>query len=417
MKIDTMRRIDRWAGVPLCWLATQLLRLANRLRPATARPLRRLLFIELSEMGSTILADPAMRKARARHDATLYFVIFAGNRASLDLLRTVPPDNIFAIREDSLWHLAIDALRFVRWTRRQAIDTIVDLEPFTRFANLLAGLCGADRRVGFYPFHHKGLYCGDMLTHRVSYNPHIHIAKNFIALVDALDTPAVMMAYSKTAVADAALVLETAPVEPPARAAMLERIRAVPLPFDPARHRLVLVNPNASEFLPHRRWMPERFAALARRILDGYDDAVVLITGAPAERPEADALETLVDHPRCRSFAGRTALAELPALYELAALMVTNDSGPAHFAAVTTLPTIVLFGPETPTLYAPLGDARCITAGLACSPCVNAYNYRRTACTDNVCMRAISVDQVFENVAQLLASMPTPRPTLARVAG
>src|SRR6202012_3321141 len=106
---------------------------------------------------------------------------------------------------------------------------------------------------------------------------------------------------------------------------------------------------------------------------------------------------------------------ELPALYAQAALMVTNDSGPAHFAAAAGLPTIVLFGPETSHLYKPLGTARAIYAGLACSPCVSAHNHRKTACTDNVCMQAISVDDVYTAVAEeLAASARQPAPQLQR---
>jgi ADP-heptose:LPS heptosyltransferase len=90
--------------------------------------------------------------------------------------------------------------------------------------------------------------------------------------------------------------------------------------------------------------------------------------------------------------------------------MVSNDSGPAHFSAAAGLPTIVLFGPETPKLYQPLGTSRAIYAGLACSPCVTAHNHRKTACTDNVCMRAITVDEVYAAVAAVLAE---PRATAA----
>ena len=176
------------------------------------------------------------------------------------------------------------------------------------------------------------------------------------------------------------------------------------MPFDPARQRLVLINPNASELLPHRRWMPDRFAELIGRILAAYDDVVVLITGAPEERAEAEAARRAPTvRARCRSPATRRST-ELPALYAHAALMVTNDSGPAHFSAAAGLPTIVLFGPETPKLYQPLGTSRAIYAGLACSPCVSAHNHRKTACTDNVCMRAIAVEQGDFQTAVLPAS-------------
>jgi hypothetical protein len=50
-------------------------------------------------------------------------------------------------------------------------------------------------------------------------------------------------------------------------------------------------------------------------------------------------------------------------------------------------------------LYGSLGKSIPITAQLACSPCVSAANHRKTPCSDNVCMQAISVPQVMEKVA------------------
>jgi ADP-heptose:LPS heptosyltransferase len=414
MKIDTMRRIDRLAGVPLCAFATALVWLRDRFARRAPRPIQRVLFVELSEMGTSILAEPAMRKARAA-PAEIYFVIFTRNVGSLELLGTFPPDHIFTISDRSLWRLAIDTFAFLIWTRRRGIDTVVDLELFSRFTALISGLAGADRRVGFHRFHQEGLYRGEMLTHRVAYNPHIHIAKNLIALVDALFAPAPQIPFTKTVIGDDQLTVNIAPATAQARDRLLARLREL-VPFDPARHRLILVNPNASELLPHRRWMPDRFAQLTRRILNVHDDVFVVITGAPEERADAERLAEACG-PRCASFAGHSALAELPALYALATLMVTNDSGPAHFAAAAGLPTIVLFGPETPKLYQPLGRSRAIYAGLACSPCVSAHNHRKTACTDNVCMQAISVDTVYAAVAEeLAASAPIPAPHLQSAA-
>ena len=414
MKIDMMRRIDRLAGVPLCAVATALVWMRDRIVRRPARPIQRILFVELSEMGTSVLAEPAMRKARAA-SAEIYFVIFTRNVGSLELLGTLPRDNIFTISDQSLWQLAFDTLGFLIWTRRKGIDTVVDLELFSRFTALITGLSGADRRVGFHRFHQEGLYRGEMLTHRVGYNPHIHIAKNFIALLDALFASAPQVPFTKTVISDDQTTVVLAPPSAAAREQLLRRITAL-ISFDPRRHRLVLINPNASELLPHRRWMPERFAQLIRRILNLHEDVFVLITGAPEERAAAERLAA-AGGPRCASFAGHSALSELPALFALSALMVTNDSGPAHFAAAFGLPTIVLFGPETPKLYQPLGPSRAIYAGLACSPCVSAHNHRKTACTDNVCMRAISVDAVYAAVAEeLAAKAPRSAPQLQSAA-
>jgi ADP-heptose:LPS heptosyltransferase len=401
-----MRRIDRFAGIPLCFLATIVLKLWWRVRHRSLRPIRRILFVELSEMGSTILADPAMRKAREWTGAETYFVIFANNADSLAIMGTVARRNAFTIRTNSLWHLAIDTLAFLFWTRRHAIDTVIDLELFSRFTGLLTGLSGADRRVGFYRFNNEGLYRGDMLTHRVAYNPHVHIAKNFIALVNALLVEEPTVPYSKTRIDDSELTLPVHRPAASARAAVVTTISSLDSMRDISSHRLVLINPNAGEMLPQRRWMPGRFVELIRRILAVHDDVLVLITGAPHERAEAEKMAAQCASDRCVLIAGSLVLTHLPALFSFATLMITNDSGPAHFAAASGLPTIVLFGPETPNLYGPLGNSTVIYAGLACSPCVNVSNHRKSPCTDNICMSAISVDQVFRSAQAILSARP-----------
>jgi len=401
MKVDTMRKIDYLAGLPLCFVATWLLKLFAARR--TTQP-KNVLLIELSEMGSTILADPAMQKLKKVFDANLHFVIFAKNKPSLDLLGTVPQANIFTIREDGLIHLALDTLKFLQWTRKRNIDTVIDLELFSRFTALLSGFCGAANQVGFYKFHTEGLYRGGMLTHRVAYNPHIHIAKNFIALVNALSAGREELPYSKTLIGDEEVALRTVSYSAEQQEGIRAKIRALYPGYDMARHQLVLINPNASELLIQRRWMPEHFVTLMQTVLARYDNALVLITGAPSEGAEAEDLRRRVAHERCINFTGQVTLTELTILYSISKMMVTNDSGPGHFSSVTTMPTFVLFGPETPKLYGSLGNSTPIYAGLACSPCVSAANHRKTPCSDNVCLQVIKPEFVFEQIRPVLES-------------
>ena len=99
MKVDTMRRIDHLAGVPLCFLVTLLTKFLSVFSFRKMPTVKNVLLIELSEMGSAILVDPAMRKLKDK-GASLYFVIFKKNAPSLHLLGTVPKENIFTIRED-----------------------------------------------------------------------------------------------------------------------------------------------------------------------------------------------------------------------------------------------------------------------------------------------------------------------------
>lgn len=400
MNVDLMRKVDYYAGVPLCFLATFIVKLSS-LFNATVKP-KRVLLVELSEMGSAILVDPAMQKLKKVAGAELFFVIFDKNKPSLKLLNSVEDQNIFTIRETGIVPLALDTLKFFWWCRQRQIDSVIDLELFSRYSALLTGLSGASNRVGFHAFHNEGLYRGAMLTHKVSYNAHQHIAKSFVGLVNALLSDKPEIPYSKTLVNNDEIKLRQADVSADQKSAILAKISEDLAEFDPARHQIVLINPNASELLPQRRWMKDRYAALMRRILDHSKTSVVLITGAPAEREEAEALRQAVANSRCINFAGRVKFTELPPLYSVSLLMVTNDSGPGHFSSVTPLQTFVLFGPETPALYGSLGNSTPIYAGLACSPCVSASNHRKTACSDNVCLQAITVDTVFNTISSLL---------------
>ena len=94
MNVDTMRKIDYYAGIPLCLIVSATLKLGRIFRPWKRKTPEKVLFVELSEMGSAILVDPAMRKMQ-RNGAELYFVIFAKNAPSLRLLGTVPEENVF----------------------------------------------------------------------------------------------------------------------------------------------------------------------------------------------------------------------------------------------------------------------------------------------------------------------------------
>ncbi len=384
MNIDTMRRIDYFVGVPLCFLLSIVSRETKS--PGGQVP-ENVLFLELSEMGSTVLADPAMKKAERDFGSKLHFAIFDTNRPGLALSKSVPDENIFVIRDDSFLHLALDSLGFLLWTRRKRIDTVFDLELFSRFSALLTGLSGATNRVGFHAFHNEGLYRGNLLTHKVAYNPYMHIAKNFIALVNAAGAEKPEYPYSKTLIGDDEIDIHKVTPGTQAIEATRAGVRSVYPAFDGERHRIVLINSNASQLLPQRRWPEDRYGVLIERILSDFDDVIVLITGAPSERAEAEQLSLSVGHERCLNFAGNIAFEELTALYSISALMVTNDSGPAHFASLTDMPVVVLFGPETPNMYKPLGRASVVYAGIACSPCVSAANHR---CLTSAPMEQIS---------------------------
>jgi ADP-heptose:LPS heptosyltransferase len=408
ISVNTMRAIDHWVGVPLCAVASPVVALIDGIKNIFAKgpgEPRKLLFIELSEMGSAILVDPAMRNAQAR-GAEIFFLIFKSNRASLTLLNTVKPENIFTIDASSLGGLIKDTLKFLLVARKHRIDTVIDLELFSRFTALLTGLCGARRRVGYHIFHGEGLWRGFMLTRKVHYNPHIHITKNFLSLIHAAFAKEIEVPFSKIHIADSEVRLEQAVIDPVVMNKLSERIEKLcasfGIQFKQGTQRLILVNPNASDLLPQRRWAQQRFSELIQGLNQLYPKDLILITGSPSEFDYVEKVRAVANVKNALNFAGQVSFAELPPLYTLSDVMVTNDSGPGHFSAVTPLRTVVLFGPETPALYGSVGKSIAITANLACSPCVSAANHRKTPCHDNVCMQAITVPQVIEKMVHQL---------------
>jgi ADP-heptose:LPS heptosyltransferase len=234
----------------------------------------------------------------------------------------------------------------------------------------------------------------------LSLNPFLHAAEMFQILVASLGLPAdAFPGCDMTPPEDETLPrleFEAHEVEE-VEAMLMDAMGVESLP------PIVLLNANCSDLLPLRRWRDERYVELARRLLDRYPQLRIVLTGSPDEAAEAGALAGSVGSDRCLSFAGRTTMRQLLVLYGLAELMVTNDSGPAHYATLTSIDVITLFGPETPAVFgARTPRSHILWSNLVCSPCVNAFNDRQSGCRDNVCMTRITVDQVFEKACEVI---------------
>ena len=184
-----MLRIDRWVGVPLCFLATRILALLVRsASPQTA--VRRILFVKLAEQGSTVLAYQALGDAVRRVGReNVYMMVFEDNRFILDLLDVIPRENVLALRSDTLLRLVGTALAALRRLRALRVDAAIDLEFFARSSALLVAASGAPTRVGLHAYFGEGPYRGNLMTHPIRYNPHLHTSQLFALLVSALDFP------------------------------------------------------------------------------------------------------------------------------------------------------------------------------------------------------------------------------------
>jgi ADP-heptose:LPS heptosyltransferase len=282
--------------------------------------------------------------------------------------------------------------------RKEKIDAAIDFEFFSRFSGALTYASGAKRRVGFHSFAGEAAYRGDLMTHRLAYNYTLHASQTYRVLVDALgfprdQLPTIDLAPSTDHQTPS---FKPEPYEIPEVEAIVKDVLEVEK-IPP----LILLNANSGDLLPLRTWSQDRYVELAKRLLAHYPDVAIAFTGSPDEAKDAWELATQVNSNRCISMGGKTTLRQLLGLYCISEIMVTNDSGPAHYASITPIDVITLFGPENPGVFGSQSPrSHIIWAGLACSPCVNAFNQRISTCNNNICMQRISVDEVFQMVVR-----------------
>jgi ADP-heptose:LPS heptosyltransferase len=401
VNVEFQRRVDRYLGGPLCRLLSLTPR--ARRRANDAPPPRKILVVLLSEMGSLVLAKPMFRRLRSRYpEASMYALVFQQNKEVLELLDEVPEGDILTIRNGTLRTFVGDSLSALKTLRFIGVDTVIDCELFSRAGAILSFLSGAEVRVGFERHTQEGLYRGSFINRAVLYNPYQHISQQFLTLAEAIEgegTPTVKRPIRERQLTLAPMVVHDGEIDD-ARAHLEMSFPAV------KGNRLVLVYPGGG-LLPVRAWPLASFQTLVGKMV--HEGFVVGIIGLGDDKPLArvirDALPE-VHRDRCIDLTGFTkTVRELMLLFHLADLLVTNDGGPGHFASMTPVSSIILFGPETPTLYGSLDpNAVHFYRGLSCSPCLTAYNHRRSPCDgDNQCLKTIEPDEVWTAARRILS--------------
>jgi ADP-heptose:LPS heptosyltransferase len=416
MNINTQRLVDRYAGQMLC----AALSLIHSFRPretkretapqAAAFKPRAIAILMLSEMGSMVLAQPMIGYLKERYpDAQLHVVQLGKNQEIVRLLGFTTEDCLHAIDDSSLTKLLSSLYRVIRNLRRAGVDAVIDCELFARISSCIAYLTGASRLAGFTPHTQEGLYRGSFINCAVPYNPYRAVKDQFISLARALEKPLEAMPRSKHASIGFAADTRFEALQPLALqdGELAAAVSKLQNDFPQLGNKpLVLLYPGGG-ILPIRAWPEDYFATTAKALLDA--GCAVGFIGLPVDKPLAQSLAAKLQSDAVLDLTGYTQnIRELLVLFFHAKLLITNDGGPGHFAALTPIHTIMFFGPETPALYAPLasslgGESVALYAGTPCSPCLTAYNHRTTSCDgDNVCLQEIAPQTVLAHAARML---------------
>lgn len=176
----------------------------------------------------------------------------------------------------------------------------------------------------------------------------------------------------------------------------------IKLSYQPDENNDIIIAPGgAKNFINYdelRRWPIKNYVTLTKMLLDkGFN---VILTGAPSDEYVIPYFKDL----GVLNLVGKTTLEELVYLYTQSKLLITHDTGPFHLSKLTNINVVGLFGPTNPKTLIDVNDEKIKVfwggEKLYCSPCFDGKNF--ADCSNNICMKNIKPEKVFEVVMQVM---------------
>ena len=354
-------------------LNSSLVSKSQRVRESE-RP-KRILIFEVNWLGDVLFSTPAIRAIRKKYsDSHIAALVVPRCREVLE--HNPDLNEIISYQEKgdhrSLW----GKWRLVRDLRRRKFDlAFIFHRSFTRA--LMVYLAGIPDRVGYAA---KGR--GFLLTRPVAVpSGKLHKVEYFLQLVRQSGIDSCGKAYGfYVSDDDRAWVLN-----------FFTEHNITPADF------LVVLNPGGN--WEPKRWPADRFAELANHLVDLHQ-ARIIITGEHKDKVLAERIAQGMNSQPI-SLCGKTSLTQLFALFDRVNLVISGDSGPMHIASAGRARVIALFGPTSPEITGPSGkDGEFVLwKDVGCEvPC---YDF---SCSENRCLKAITVEDVLKVVKQSLVS-------------
>jgi len=388
MKFTVMRRLDSWAGIPICLALSGVEAVAGAVR--RNKPdfipgnVHRVLVMKFIGLGTIAEALPMFRAMRRFYpNAEISFLTFEW---CADLVRLLGFDSVRVVRTSSYFHFVLDSISAVWWGRRMGFDVSHDLEFFSRYSRIMAYLINIPIRVGYFI---KSLRYVGLLTDPIPYNPSRHVQEAFLTQINMTDR---MLKPDDSA----------APVLPPeADREADELLRRTGLWGAPV---LVSVNVNTGEMSELRMWSLAYHSVLAAKLHATHRAAIAFVGSASDRSRVEEVLKTLPAGVRAANLAGMTRVDILLSILKKSRLLVSNDSGPLHLASMMGTPTVGFFGAESARVFGPRSSTSInIDKQLYCSPCLNVNNIKHYDCPHGMkCMRDITPEEALDAVTRLL---------------
>lgn len=333
--------------------------------------MKRILVVDVNWLGDAIMTTPAFEAIKNKFPQA-YTAVMAPERVK-DVFSNNPYiDEIIIFDERDSHKKFLQKLDFISDLRKKNFDTVFLIHrSFTKA--LVCFLAGIKNRIGYYRKKNRFIL-------NQSINPSgtdIHKQDQYLFLFEKVG---INIKNQNTRVYVSQAVKDK----------YIELIAELKTKYD----YLIGINPSANWAL--KRWPEKNFSMLCDMMVNELKCAVFFV-GA---KNDTETVDKVIKGMKEKSynFCGKTNIKELAAIIGNMNLFISNDSGPAHLSASLGTNTIVLFGPTSAELSAPKGESvKIIKKQVSCQiPCYNL------SCRDNVCMKNITVEDVFKEAKLIL---------------
>jgi ADP-heptose:LPS heptosyltransferase len=348
---------------------------------------RKILILRLSAVGDVLRTLLAVKALKENYPSS--HIVWIVEEPSKSLLESQPEIDeviLFPRRRwvegikspRKMWRTMGEAWRFILDIRRSRFDVVLDFHGIFK-SGLLSFLSGSPVRVGFdRRTSREGSFLFSNVRVKLPQQRMNRFRKSF-ALLKAMDLEIKDFKYR--------LYI------PPKDCEYVESFfNTLSVKF---KRPWIAIHPGTSPKTLNKRWMPDRYARLADRLIRDLN-ATIIFTWGPDELEQVKGIqkemeESSVLGPETES------LTQLGEIYRRCNLYVGGDTGPMLIAAIMGIPTVVIFGGTDPVLYEPLGHHINVVKEVGCNPC------REWSCSEVTCLEAISVDDVFKATREILS--------------
>lgn len=342
--------------------------------------IKKVIFLKLAGMGDGVLVLPSIKLFKEKfpdvHICVLATKELEGIFSGKDFIDEIIIYDLYG-KDSGIFGF----LKLICKICKKRFDCSVDFEQHLYLTTILTYLSRVPKRVGFFHPLHRRDY---LLSDPVEFNDQKHMADTFLDLIRIF----VPQADIKQ--------LERITVTEQDRKYAGDLLKGLRLND---KYLIVGIHPGTSRRARTRRWQEEKFAHLADRLISDLD-AKIVFTGSSLDRGSIEKIIKVMK-AGARNLAGRTNLKQMAALLENFDLFISSDTGPLHLSAAMGTVTIGLYGPNTPLRYAPFGDKHlALYARQSCSPCINIHLGEIKDCLEPVCMKNLSVDEVYLKVSE-----------------